>query len=276
MLRFAGAGGREPYASAQHAAQQQAATQAALQSQAASPAPSLAANPWAPGANAAAGHNPWSTGLGGLQPQVLQQGSSAAEAPALHTASSSSGRAAESARPAPFVSQLNPAAGEFLAGGVPAAAPQAPPEIASSRPLNSLPASSNIWGAQGLWGAPAASHALQAPQWAPSPALQELSAAGVNAPGGVCQWASPAAVPEPSLTTSAALDWGQGASPPFSDAPLFLSSMMQQVIIKSTSPTTLYLLEYLISYKWSDMTCCCTPEFKGVMQSSCWWALQVT
>jgi hypothetical protein len=237
ILRFARAGGRDTHASAQHAAQQQAETQAALHSQAASPAPSLAANPWAPGVNVAAGHNPWSTGLGGLQPQVLQQGSSAAGAPTLQ-AGSSNGRAAESARPVPFVSQLNPAAGEFLAGGVPAPAPQAPPEVASSRPLCSLPASSNIWGAQGLWGPPAASHALQEPQWAPSPALQELSAAGVNAPGGVSHWASPAAVPGPGLAASAALDWGQGASPPFSDAPLFLSSMMQQVITNSTPPTT--------------------------------------
>lgn len=241
MLRFAGAGGRDPHATAQHAAQQQAETQAALQSQAASPAPSMTANPWAPGVNVAAGHNPWSTGLGGLQPQVLQQGSSAAGAPAPQTGGSS-GRAAESVRPVPFVSQLNPAAGEFLAGGAPAPAPQASPEIGSSRPL---PASSNIWGAQGLWGPPAASHALQEPQWAPTPALQELSAAEVNALGRVCQFASPATVPEPGLATSVALDWGQGASPPFSDAPLCLSSMMQQVIIDSIPPPHSIVLNIL-------------------------------
>jgi len=208
---------REQLTSVQDASQHQAhlEPQPPLQPTAAIEEPKLAADPWAQDVRVPTGYNPWSIGLGGLQPHqeppssaITLVGREHARGTELQT---------EGPRASHVVSQLNPAAGEYLGSGPVLPSPAA--DLPSSR---APAASSNIWGAQGLFGPPAASHASQASQWAASSGMQLPSR-----PASDCsQWM---AMQPPMQASSGPLDWGQGASPPFADAPLFLSSMMQQV-----------------------------------------------
>ena len=210
--------------------------------------PDLAADPWGQHARAAAGHafNPWSTGFGGLQPDQVQHsaghgavGGSVSGEQAARDSSSMPQAADKGAPPLRLVSQLNPAAGEYLGSGpvpMPAPGPAPGPTVPSGAALASsrappAPPSSNIWGAQGLFGGPpAVPHAPQPAQWGASSGQQQQPQPSASPAGAVSssQWSLPGPLQQPVLATSGPLDWGQGASPPFSDAPLFLSSMMQQ------------------------------------------------
>ena len=211
--------------------------------------PDLAADPWSQHARAAGGHafNPWSTGFGGLQPGQVQHsvshGALGGSGIGVQAArgSSSVGQASDDAPPLRLVSQLNPAAGEYLGSGpVPMPAPGPGPGQVSiaAAPASSrappVPSNSNIWGEQGLFGAPfTALHDPQPPQWGASSSgqqqQQQLQASASPArAASSSQWTLSGPLQQPILATSGPLDWGQGASPPFSDAPLFLSSMMQQ------------------------------------------------
>ena len=187
--------------------------------------PSLAADPWAQDVGVPAGYNPWSAGLGGLQPQQEQHSSGTEKSLGLDPARGSRLAQVEGGTASHRVSQLNPAAGEYLGSG-PVHQPQA-----AEQPGNRAPAAcSNIWGAQGLFGLPAASHAPQTPLWAASMGAEPPSMPSRPAPEGT-QWT---ALQQPLQAAPGSVDWGHGASPPFSDAPLFLSSMMQQVRALST------------------------------------------
>lgn len=178
--------------------------------------PNLAADPWAQDVGVPAGYNPWSVGLGGLQPHSGGTGASIGPDPARGSRSTQ----VEGGLAIRRVSQLNPAAGEYLGSG-PVHQPQAVEQPGSRAPA----ASSNIWGAQGLFGLPAASHAPQTPLWAASMGAEPPSVPSRPAPEGT-RWT---ALQQPFQAAPGPVDWGHGASPPFSDAPLFLSSMMQQV-----------------------------------------------
>ena len=207
----------------QHAAQHRAAAepQQASQPAAGDPEPNLAADPWAQDVTVPVGYNPWSIGLGGLQPQQDQHSSTAGTSFGQEPARNSGLTQVEGGAAIHIVSQLNPAAGEYLGSG-PVHVPQAAEQPTSSR---SPAASSNIWGAQGLFGPPAASHAPQAPLWAASMGAQ-LPGMTTRPAAESAQWTS---LQLSLQAVSGPLDWGHGASPPFSDAPLCLSSMMQQV-----------------------------------------------
>lgn len=212
--------------------------------------PDLAADPWSQHAGPAGGHafNPWSTGFGGLQPDQAQHsvshgavGGSVSGVQAVR-GSSSMGQASNDAPPLRVVSQLNPAAGEYLGSGpvpMPAHGPGPGPGQgpAAAAPASSrappVPPSSNIWGAHGLFGAPPiVPQAPQPPHWDATSSGQQHQPQTSASPAGAAsssQWSLLGPLQQPMLATSGPLDWGQGASPPFSDAPLFLSSMMQQV-----------------------------------------------
>ena len=222
---------REQPPGMQPAAQHQAAAehQRVLQPAAGDPEPSLAADPWAQDVRVPAGYNPWSIGLGGLQPQRQQQHSSSTGAPQQEPARGSVLGQAEGTAANHVVSRLNPAAGEYLGRGT-VHAQQAAEQPSSSR---APAASSNIWGAQGLFGPPAASPAPQAPFWAASLGAELPSMTGRPATESA-QWTP---LQPPPQATSGPLDWGHGASPPFADAPLFLSSMMQQVGLSALLPS---------------------------------------
>ena len=153
---------------------------------------------------------------------------------------SSMGQASDDVLPLRLVSQLNPAAGEYLGSGpVPMPAPGPGPgqlpaaAVPGTSRAPPVPPSSNIWGAQGLFGAPpTVPHDPQPPQWGASSSGQQQQPQASASPAGAVssrQWSLSGHLQQPALATSGPLDWGQGASPPFSDAPLFLSSMMQQV-----------------------------------------------
>ena len=206
----------------QHVVQHQAAPepQPASQPAAGDSEPNLAADPWAQDVTVPAGYNPWSIGLGGLQPQQEPHSSAAGTSFGQEPARSSGLTQVEGGMAVPRVSQLNPAAGEYLGSG-PVHALQAVEQPSSRAPA----AASNIWGAQGLFGPPAASHAPQHPQWAASRGA-ELPSMTSRPAAESAQWTP---LQPPVQAASRPLDWGHGASPPFSDAPLFLSSMMQQV-----------------------------------------------
>ena len=212
----------------QHVVQHQPAAEHQQDSQPAAggPEPSLAANPWAQDVRVPAGYNPWSVGLGGLQPQQKQHSSSMGAHLGQEPGRGSGLGQAEGGAPNHVVSRLNPAAGEYLGSG-PVHAPQAAEQPSSRAPA----ASSNIWGAQGLFGPPAASPAPHAPLWAASLGAELPGMTGRPAAEST-QWTP---LQPPLQATSGPLDWGHGASPPFLDAPLFLSSMMQQVRLTSAS-----------------------------------------
>lgn len=224
----------------QHQTEQkpEAELQAPYQPSEAALTPTLAADPWAQDVSVPVGYNPWSIGFGGLQPhqQQQQQAGSPLRSTGSQLARGSSDRPLELAAPCQLISQLNPAAGEYMGSG-PVLAPHAAAAVASSR----VPLTSNIWGAQGLFGPPAASHAPQAPQWGAPAGSQHFEFSGTSAAESG-PWAVSGAMRRPALATPGPLDWGQGASPPFSDAPLFLSSMMQQV----SASSALHLLQALL------------------------------
>ncbi len=206
----------------QHAVQHLAAAepQQASQPAAGDLEPNLAADPWAQDVSVPAGYNPWSIGLGGLQPKQEQHSSGTGASFGLESARGSGLTQLAGGAANHRVSQLNPAAGEYLGSG-----PVNPPQAAEQPSSRAPAASSNIWGAQGLFGPPAASHAPQPPLWAASMGTEQPSVTGRPAPEST-QWTT---LQQPVQATSGPVDWGHGASPPFSDAPLFLSSMMQQV-----------------------------------------------
>ena len=214
----------------QHSAQHHtvAEPQQALQPAAGDAEPNLAADPWAQDIGVPAGYNPWSIGLGGLQPKQEQHSSGTGASFGLESARGSGLTQVEGGAVSHRVSQLNPAAGEYLGSG-----PVHLPQAAMQQPSSRAPAaSSNIWGAQGLFGPPAVSHAPQTALWAASMGTEQPSVTSRPVAEST-QWT---ALQQPHQANSGPVDWGHGASPPFSDAPLFLSSMMQQV----RSPSTLH------------------------------------
>ena len=198
------------------------------------PLPDLAADPWSQHAQAAGGHafNPWSTGFGGLQPDQAQHsvsrgavGGSVSEVQAAR-GSSSMGQASYDAPPLRLVSQLNPAAGEYLGSGpVPMPAPGPGPGqvtvAAAAAPASSrapaVPPSSNIWGAQGLFGGPpAAPHVPQPPHWGATSSGQQHQPQTSASPAGAArssQWSPLGALAAAHAGNKRAARLGSGGKP---------------------------------------------------------------